>query len=389
MAVTGGSSHAPASNLRAMTTPLFDPRRRRLAFWVLHTLGWSLYGLIYVLLYASGRMTDARAVGGIAITYCLGFSVSLGLRWLYRRIRYTVRSIGVIALAVFVAVVIAAQLWYWLDVGVSYFLVGIDPARFVLPFQQYVGRIYGLAFVLVTWSALYFGILLWYEWREERARTERARLLAQSAQLQMLRYQINPHFLFNALNSIRALVDNDRQKARAMVTALSDFLRYTLDQTKDGNVLLEDEIGAIRRYFEIERIRYEEKLQVTFEIDPRAARAPVPAFLVHPLVENAVKHGMRTSPMPLVIRVSAALRDGELEIDVWNSGSLNASAPGAGHEGTQTGLQNIRRRLEHVFPSRHRFGIREDGGGVRATIAIRLEEDPDHAPGRAQGIDRR
>ncbi|MGA9116748.1 MAG: histidine kinase [Bacteroidota bacterium] len=347
------------------------PRRSTLLFWILQTGGWSLYGSLSLLLFRSAQVLDGRAAAGVAITYLVGFLVSLGLRSLYRRVRAVPRSFATVGLAVLASVLAGSQIWYWSDALLTHLSLGGEFSRYVPTPLRYAGTVYSLSFVLFTWSALYFGIHLWRDWHMEKERTEKARLLAESAQLQMLRYQINPHFLFNALNSIRALVDDDREKARAMVTALSDFLRYTLDNAGESCVPLRQEMEAVRRYFEIQRIRYEEKLAVDLVLAPRAEAFPVPGFLVHPLVENAVKYGMRTSPMPLRIRVEASTENGALRITVWNSGRwVNPPDAGDPGDGTHTGLINIRRRLEHSYPSRHRLEVEEAHGGVLATVAI-------------------
>jgi len=174
---------------------------------------------------------------------------------------------------------------------------------------------------LIGWSALYFGIKFWQEWMIQKEKTEKANVLAQTAQLQMLRYRMNPHFLFNALNSIRALISENKLFAKRMVTELSEYLRYSLVSRNYQNVPLKDEIESIRHYFEIQKIRYEDKLGVSFDIDPSAEEYPIMSFLIHPLVENAVQYGMRTSSMPLKIRIKAELFEKNLLIEVLGFGN--------------------------------------------------------------------
>ena len=134
----------------------------------------------------------------------------------------------------------------------------------------------------VGWSALYFGIKFLQNWQLQQERTEKAHVLAQTAQLQMLRYRINPHFLFNSLNSIRALIGENRQSAKALVTELSEVLRYSLLSKNYHDVPLKNEIEALQHYFAVEKIRYEDKLEVTYEIDQEAWDYPVLSFLLHP-----------------------------------------------------------------------------------------------------------
>lgn len=257
---------------------------------------------------------------------------------------------------------------------ISLFLHQPPYVRSPIAFRQaYLLLILARGIPLLGWTLVYLGIKTWREWKLQEQRTEKANLLAQTAQLQMLRYQLNPHFLFNAMNSIRALIDENETKARELITELSEFLRYSLDSKDYSDVPLKHEIEAIRHYFAIQKKRYEDKLEVVYDIEPQAAEFPVLSFLVHPLVENAVKYGMRTSPMPLVVHLKAKILDGALMIEVSNTGRW--VEPGDQEEhlraGTGTGLDNVRRRLENAFPGRHRFEVVEKEGRVHIQLEIR------------------
>jgi len=246
--------------------------------------------------------------------------------------------------------------------------------------QIYIMDVISGGITLLGWTFLYFGIKIWMEWRRQEERMEKANSLAQDAQLQMLRYQLNPHFLFNSMNSIRALIDEDETKAREMITELSEFLRYSLDSKDYSNVPLKNEIEAIQHYFAIQKKRYEDKLEVTYDINPQAGDYPVLSFLIHPLVENAVKYGMRTSPMPLTIHLKAKTSEGVLTIEVCNTGKWVESAQQEKqmYASTGTGLDNVRRRLENAFPYRHRFEVFEKEGKVHVQLEIRGYAGEEH-----------
>jgi len=183
--------------------------------------------------------------------------------------------------------------------------------------------------------------------------------------LQMLRYQLNPHFLFNALNSIRASVDEDAERAKRMITQLSEFLRYSLLHEGERLTTLREEVEAVRNYLAIEKIRFEEKLDVRFDIDPQAEEFRLPGFLLNPLVENAIKHGERRGG-PLKISLAAHVNGGGLEVEVRNSGRLKS---GAG-DGNGIGLANVRERIERHFGPRGSFGIEQQNGDVIARIEV-------------------
>jgi two-component system LytT family sensor kinase len=311
----------------------------------------------------------------VALLVGLGLVLSLPLRALYRRLRAGALSqpaiIAIAALASFVA----ANVWLLLFDGFLHW-------RGVLPFEgwdAYAKAVLNKTPVLLTWSALYLGIKHWQDLQAERERALRAVGLAKEAQLEMLRYQLQPHFLFNALNSLRALIVEDPARAREMVTELSGFLRYSLLPAGTNDVALGEEIASIRRYLAIEQVRFEERLQVTFEIEPAAEARRVPSFLLHPLAENAVKYGVRTSPAPARLRVAAHTEGDTLRIEIANTGRwCERRSPGEMFDsGAGVGLANVRQRLEHLYPGRHRFEVAQDDGWVRARIEIVATGDAD------------
>jgi LytS/YehU family sensor histidine kinase len=215
--------------------------------------------------------------------------------------------------------------------------------------------------------------------REQREQALRAVAAARDAQLRMLAYQLNPHFLFNTLNSIRALINEDRQRARDMVTALSGYLRYALVERPLHVALLEEEVESVRGYLAIEQVRFEERLDARMEIEPAALRCEVPAFLLNPLVENAVKHGAAgTAGEPLVVRVEARLVEPDrLLLVVENTGELKRrgkTAPAAGEGGDGLpgglGLANVRARLKALHPGDHRVGMEHGCGRVRVLVEL-------------------
>jgi two-component system, LytTR family, sensor kinase len=202
---------------------------------------------------------------------------------------------------------------------------------------------------------------------------------ARDAQLRMLAYQLNPHFLFNTLNSIRALINEDRQRARDMVTALSGYLRYALVERPLHLALLDEEVASVRGYLAIEKVRFEERLDARLEIDPAALRCEVPAFLLNPLVENAVKHGAGgTANAPLRLRVEARLVEPDrLRLTVENTGgwgygrtAARAVVPGEDGGPGGVGLANVRARLEALHPGDHRIDIEEAEGYVRVVVEL-------------------
>jgi signal transduction histidine kinase len=219
-------------------------------------------------------------------------------------------------------------------------------------------------------SCVSFGLDYWRQAALERENAREAKSLAHQAQLRMLRYQLNPHFLFNTLNAIRGLILEDPQRSRRMISELADFLRYSLDgQGNEGTV--GDELEAIENYLAIQRTRFEQNLDAEVLADPSALAVPLPSFLIHPLVENAIKHGMKSYITPLKLRIEITRENLTLKIRVSNSGHL---VPKHDHsyQDTGIGLKNITDRLELAFPGRHTFGVSEKDGCVTAEIELQL-----------------
>jgi two-component system LytT family sensor kinase len=310
-----------------------------------------------------------------AVNNGAGFAVSVLLFLIYAGIEKRLKGIWLV-LAAAVLCYGSGMLWRYLT-GVSMLHLGMNPkfqADFGLLFIR-GGLVDGTTLGLV--SFLYFGIEHWRQANEQKESARQATALAHQAQLQMLRYQLNPHFLFNALNSIRGMIVEDPARSREMVTELSEFLRYSLDD-KGQESAIGDEIQAIESYLVIQRIRFEEQLDATVEAEASALDVVVPCFLIHPLVENAVKYGMKTSALPLRVRVQVTRQDGEIGIRVSNTGRLvdpsAANGSDAPADGAGIGIKNITERLRLVFPSRHSFRIWEDDGWVRAEIRLRTED---------------
>ncbi|MCU0643747.1 MAG: histidine kinase [bacterium] len=348
-----------------------EQQEKNYLFWIINASGWLLLLLIYIVLYYSERLGETKTILGLTITYIAGFIISIPLRYFYKKVDYQKRSILKLVLIVLLGSFLASNLWLFVDMISSLPLHGKQVLESWLKPRYYVNSIYSHLWVLTLWSTLYFIIKLWKAWTLQKERTEKATALAQAAQLQMLRYQLNPHFLFNALNSVRALIDEDTRNAKKVITELSEFLRYSLISKTYSDVPLSQELEAIRHYFAIEKIRYEEKLDVAFDIDPLAEDYPVLSFLIHPLIENAIKYGMQTSSMPLKIRVKAFVENGNLKVEISNTGKWLVPSEKENTNSTGTGLENVRQRLENAFPDRHRLEVFEEEGWVHVLLEIR------------------
>jgi signal transduction histidine kinase len=358
------------------------PGARR-SYWLAQLGGWLAYSLVHYLSYlpalTPGGYLEYLGYGGLAATELLyvplGIAASSLLGAIYGRllarrtswltiILVVVLGCALLGLAFFIGYRILLQAFGLLSPGEP-FVSWPAAARSMLAFT----------FALLAWSGAWFGVVF-------RQRAQASQLLMQEARLEMLAYQLNPHFLFNALNSLRAMIDEDSVRARRMVTELSEFLRQALVHRPLDLTTVADEVGAIESYLAIERIRFEDRLAVTTDVDRAIEDAKVPAFLLQPVVENALRHGRGGSVAdPLRVRLGAHAAAGRLVLEVWNSGALGPAAaderigalvpaPEGTTAGTGIGLANVRARLKALFPGQHRFTLLEIDGGVLARIEL-------------------
>ncbi len=347
-----------------------------LTTWIM-ILGWMLWeGLDFYLWQRLGKYdVDFQRhvyfkLGGIFLSICLTFL----LYTLYARLRKYNLQVILTILLVLSCSLIMGYLRILTNQILGYFIWQDAVLYFWSRVMMIKSLNTGLLFLI--FSSLFYLIHDWQDLRTEKEKALRASALAHEAQLGMLRYQLNPHFLFNSLNSIRSMIAESPEKARTMVTELSDFFRYTLINSDDKEVKLAQEIEAIQNYLMLQKIRFEDRLQVELDIEEEAAQVRVPCFLIHPLLENAVKFGMKTSAMPLQIQVVAAVQHSSLIIRISNTGKM--VHPKDDREetvGTGTGLKNIQKRLALAYPDRYSFQIIEDEGWVHVSMMVDLENN--------------
>ncbi len=349
---------------------MIDLKSRNRLFWILQTSGWLCYFALILMAYGLMGSLKTWALREYGTAIASGFLVTLLLRLVYRKIRIQDHSIGSLSLKALALTFLAGNMTVWIATLIENSLFRMASSAPALTFKSYLAAVVSWTSPIIGWSALYFGIKFWREWMVQKDKAEKANALAQTAQLQLLRYRMNPHFLFNTLNSIRALIAEDKSSAKNMITELSDYLRYSLVSKDYENVPFKDEIESVRHYFIIQKMRYEDKLDVSFDIDAAAEEYPIASCLLHPLAENAVKYGLRTSPLPLKIRISANLHQGVLRLEIANSGAwVEPSDPE--EDGTiGKGLGNVRRRLKEAYPGKHHLEIFEGEGFVHARLII-------------------
>jgi two-component system, LytTR family, sensor kinase len=334
-------------------------------FWTAQLLWWGFYVLVFHL-SSVPNLTDPSLYGHLLhlvlkmAKASVGFAASLVLYALYLRWLPRLRLPVLGACAVGASFVLS-MVW---EVAAH--------AIYRVPLQtdQLFRNSMLPTFVLTAWSALYFSFMYRDRANAETERALRATAIATEAELAMLRYQVNPHFLFNSLNSLRALIDENPAAARTMVTQLAELFRHSLRTTRD-DLTVGDEITAIRNYLDIQKIRFDDGLDAVVDVDEGAAQTSLAGFLIHPLVENAVKYGRETSDKPLRVRVCVRREANRLDVLVTNTGRWLADGASNGG-GTGTGLRNLRARLAYLYPDRHALEVGPADDLVRAHMTLEL-----------------
>ena len=356
----------PALNVR----PFFENKSR--AFWTLQAVGWSGY---LILRGASSISTGPSldVIVPVIVEAILGYCITLLLSTLYGAYRRLPRLAGVLMTVLTLA--IAALLYAFLDAFAFSFLTKTTPGVALGPFLV---ALYICFTVIAGWSALYFGINFYLIVEDQIDQMQDLESQASSAQLAMLRYQLNPHFLFNTLNSISTLVLlKQTERANAMLSRLSSFLRYTLANEPTAHVTVAQEIETLKLYLEIEKMRFEDRLRPEFDIDPAAERARLPSLLLQPLVENAIKYAVTPQEEGAEICVRVRLAGERVQIGVSDTGPGLQDRPVRPSLSTGVGLANIRERLVQAYGPDQRFETRSTPAGgfsVEIEIPFQLED---------------
>jgi signal transduction histidine kinase len=355
-------------------SPFFANKNR--AFWNLQTAGWAGAMLLRVIpgvFNGQGFAFLATIVTNTIIGYSISLVISVIFQTLINRRPIITWSISLAALII--ATVIYATLDAWI---VSLFRQDSETPFTVL----LLGVFFFDLMLLGAWSALYFAINYFLQVEEKADQLMRMENQATSAQLAMLRYQLNPHFLFNTLNSISTLVLlKETEPANAMLSRLSSFLRYTLVNEPSGRVTVAQEVETLKLYLDIEKMRFEERLRPVFDIDPQTSDAMLPSLLLQPLVENSIKYAVTPLEEGADIVVKTRLVGERLRITVSDTGpglqdnDAQRKMRQMAVKSTGVGLTNIRDRLAQAYGDDHRFEIRskQDISGFTVLIDIPCE----------------
>ncbi|AYA36936.1 histidine kinase [Hymenobacter oligotrophus] len=350
-------------------SPATVPPPSRL-YWRLQLIGWALYGLFGVLGYTMFTQKFAAHIAAIQLAVVATMlGLSHGLRYIIRRYQWVqLPLLGVLwrLLLANAALSVLSQVVIW-----SITLLIIVPLMQPGGKAQSAGEFFGYAlnvnFVLWLWSVVYFGLHYLRSYRQAEVDKWKLAAAVREAEMQTLKAQINPHFLFNGLNNIRSLIGEDPEQARHMLSHLSELLRYAIQLNRTEQVPLGKELAVVQDYLQLESLQLEERLRYTIDVPADCLGVQVPPMLVQVLVENAIKHGLAQLPTGGELRVQARCTGGELLLSVENTGQLHSGPAKA--DGTGTGLRNARERLRLLFGPRAELRLEQ---ATPDTVAARL-----------------
>ncbi len=340
---------------------------RTITFWVCQIVGWGIYSAIGA---SAGFSERGGSHSTIVFAYVLFFVYSIGLTCLLRReiLRRNWLNLPVRRFLprLVLASVITGTTQAVLVLAINYSLEQPGPTRFDTRSIPWLWI--GVNGVTLFWTMLYVSVKVTDRYRQAQYESLRLQLALKESELRALEAQINPHFLFNCLNTIRGMIVENPTEAQEMVTKLAEMLRYSLHRDRAHTVPLSREMEAVANYLALEEARFEARLHVRYAIEPDASELPVPPMMLQTLVENAVKHGIAQRPEGGDVSIRAGVLDGSLQLEVENSGHLSESSS---PNGTRTGLRNVRERLRLLYGDRAVVSlVNSTSDHVKATVTI-------------------
>ncbi|NQZ08898.1 MAG: histidine kinase [Algicola sp.] len=337
-------------------------------YWTLQIVGWAVYGLVSYLMYANSQSALPNLIILVTLLLGGGLLITHALRFCYKRPLWQglgpVKAIS----GYLVVLIVATVLWETIITLTSFWLL---PEFTWQRFSWFLALIYFVYYfiILLVWTLLYKGYHAYRATQRQEIESLKLQLALRESQLQGLKFQMNPHFLFNALNSIRSLALESPEATRDMVTRLSGMLRYTLTSGDLKLVALGEEVAILKHYLAIEKVRFEERLQVNWAISPDLENWQVLPLSIQTLVENAVKHGISVLPKGGTIDISITERKAQLLVEISNIGRLPVASLSKGIR-ENIGLRNTRERLALQFGNNAELSLNQVGDKVVARMFI-------------------
>lgn len=340
--------------------------RRISNYWWCQIAGWGILALS-TLFSAISYQRPITVDFVLQLFFIIGAGIASThlLRWIIKRNGWLMLPLEKVILRLSLAVLFTTVLFSLIVMGLN-ILAGLNEGRRTIEFSsRLLTNIINFGIYIIPWAAFYYFYHYLVKTRKQEFDTLKLEALVKELELKTIKSHINPHFIFNALNSIRALIDEDPAKARGAVTHLSNILRSSMQAEKLETVPLERELGIVKDYLALEYIRFEDRLKVEYDVNDETLAQPVPPMMLQTLVENAIKHGIAEQLEGGVVKVTSDFNNDFLRMTVQNSGYLNGHANADGF-----GLSSTRNRLDLLFGGKAQFEILQEGELVVAKVLI-------------------
>lgn len=330
-------------------------------YWLAQTFGWLAYLMLIVLATYESRpeRIDIYFIINLSFLYVCAIFFTHMMRIFFIRRNWLNKKFKGLLPRVIITSLICSIL-----IGASLSIFGrtIEPKNEPFKILGFILDILSILVLVLSWNAIYFSYHFFRKSREKEIENISLEASRNEIELKNLRSQLNPHFLFNSLNSIRALVDLDPNKAKYAVTTLSKLLRNSLVMGKENLVELQTELDMISNYLDMEKIRFEERLTIEWQLDRSLDHFLIPPFSLQMLVENAIKHGIAHQISGGLIKIVTAKEDNRVVISVSNTGELQDK------EDVGIGIENTKRRLDLQFKKNAKFELRQENNEVIAAL---------------------
>lgn len=338
---------------------------KRKLYWVSLFSGWTAYIiLMYVLNRLDGKVLDTYFALNLLTTFSLGILISHAYRYVILWRNWLRLKIIQLIPRVLGASIVCGLVYFFVHSLISELITG----SFAMSFEwlAVLQTTLNLAVIFMLWSLLYFLFHFIQNYRKEEIKNLQWQAAKNEMELNKLKSQLNPHFIFNSMNSIRALIDEDPQKSKQSVTRLANILRSSLLMGRKKVIPFHEELQLVKDYLNLEKTRFEERLECEFEIDDQVRDHMIPPMLLQTLVENGIKHGVSKLQEGGKLSVNAWKGNGVLNLRIFNSGKLyNSTNPETGF-----GLANTKQRLDLLYGKRAHFSIQNYADGVLAEVKI-------------------
>lgn len=343
-------------------------RNRELIYWICQILGWGLFvlGNIISAPFVGSDLTQVYKLS--AMIFLMGIGITHLFRVLVHRWGWQKSNTILLVPRVLFASVAMGFFLVTFNTAITDFLNDDVPLISSFFTGKFLMNVINFSVLFFVWCLLYFAVNTLQNWRKEEIQNLELKAAKTEIELNSFKAQMNPHFMFNSLNSIRALIDEDPSKAKSAITMLSSIMRNNLMFGKRQTVTLQEELDLVQNYLSIEKIRFEERLQIELNIDPNVLNYDVPPFMLQTLVENGIKHGVSRIIAGGLLKLDIGLWDDAVKVEIFNTGEFKINPD---HDGF--GISNTRKRLELLYDGKAFFNIENVESGVKTTLELPIK----------------